>query len=614
MRTSCLICDSARPVAKSKSSLEPDLLADIERRLEVCNGSDAMHYTQILLEQCRELPVEKGKEQEQDQDQDQDQDQEKKKKDNRKKTKTQTSRDDVKKKGERYRPIFGDRIPFGNHVTIFASFLRNQNKTDERQLETAFLHYVTQISHSQHERRLTDKSQKFLEWFEGPPPLFRQKGIRIPYMGFGNERGKSLAEYLKFQVSVLSQHDFRSPKDIEKARKLSDAAQKLFDEIVNARRESGNNAHDFSSDLTPTLFEAIHRMLYHHLDQFQKLMLRKDESSTTGLHLLDATDSYLKLTYFVEKMSLLIRHYFRVIDETPAVTSNLLIPPTPTIRDCDESLAGNSSIENAVDDTLIPNEDPDSPDINEPVEDYQINTTNTWGTCANKWLYNLIGQAHAAKLLFRERRKYTFTTNVISSEAPAESSTPWEQQTELKKRIGNPHTFDQSTFDRIQDIIIHGGGKFEFNGAFHAELIVAAELLTKSTSPQILIGVSRPPCFVCHQALRAIADYLRRNSDGKHDLRCCPTQSSCKVWKVDLPSQLPLEILEETLEKLSGGAARTFGNHHHIIEEIAEETRHYTNRLRANSANSTGSDELVDASQPRDDISNAKMIEASPRR
>ena len=136
----------------------------------------------------------------------------------------------------------------------------------------------------------------------------------------------------------------------------------------------------------------------------------------------------------------------------------------------------------------------------------------------------------------------------------------------------------------------HDAVRLKFDGTIYAELIVAAELIVQDPR-NIRIGISRPPCYVCCQVLKLVAERLKQ---GGRQLMCQPAYSSGLIWPVDLPNELPLPILSETLKELSKGAAQTFNEHRPIIEDLAKEAKTHAVHIRKSSFSSSCSDETVD--------------------
>lgn len=266
------------------------------------------------------------------------------------------------------------------------------------------------------------------------------------------------------------------------------------------------------------------------------------------------------------RMHYLIKAYIRFIDEDPKVTSNLNATPVSATKD----------------------QEIDSTDVNEPSDSYNATSANSWGTCAFNWLEGLVGQAHAAKWLWNARNQYLFDMEFLVSNTPVAEPLLWEQQTQLKAQLEISET--PQTFDEISTILTHSHVKHEFDGAVHAEVIVAA-ILHKRNGGKLLIGISRPPCYVCYQVLRLIGE------ERESGLGCRPRESSACIWPVDLPTQLSENVLSETLKVLSHDAAQTFFEHRDIIKSLADEARNHTSHIRSASVSSSRSNEMGNAGE-----------------
>lgn len=489
--------------------------------------------------------------------------------------------------------LYGDRLPFKDHINWFTGLLRNQSDKNRRGVEKAFYLYVTQMSFGNHQRRMKE-GRFFAQFFRGPPPSSLQpQATTMEFPGFREFRGPILMRYLEAQEAALPKHDH--------FRELRELIKEFRSEITNAFNEdTSTGSNKFLLSSVPSLVQVVHKMLGHFLQRHSSYVFMKFPAKNVDAKTLkDATNAYFDLNRFVEQMQPLIKAYVRLIDEHPAVISHLKKSPTeaielyqrPDTKNSSDTISVDNPPEFDEDTTFLGstdvNEDVISePDINKPgFEGDREDRTNSWGTCAFTWLENLVAQARNAKWLWRNRKSYKFEVKVLHSGTPSNMITPWEKQIQLRDLLV-PHT----TFDDISALLKRAAVTLRFKGTIHAELIVAAELIAQDVS-HIKIGISRPPCYVCYQVLKIAAEQAKQKNK---ELKCQPAHSSGLVWEVDLPDQLPAQILSETLEELSKGAAQTLIDHRDIITELAKEARHHTVHMRQSSFSSSRSAETVD--------------------
>ena len=444
-----------------------------------------------------------------------------------------------------------DKILFEDHVGIFSSFLQNKNSDGTDDLKAAFYIYFMQAAYSDHQRRLNDQS--FSKFFKNDPPSLRQRPAWIDYPKFRLGHGQKLQRYLEAETEKFSYK-----KD------LQTKIQEFLKEINGVLQEETTKLEQFWSPSTPTLVEAVHGMLGEYLriyEEFIEQIPTADDKSET---LFQAANAYLQLNYFMTQMHSLIRAYTKFIDEDPKVISNLGVTRVPAAKD----------------------QEFDSTDVNEPSDKYIAASTNRRGTCAFRWLEGLVRQADAAIRLWNTRMQYVFDVEYLASNTPAAEPLLWEQQTQLKAQLEMLN--DPQIFDQISTILTQSHVKHEFDRVVHAEVIIAATLC-KRNGGKLLLGISRPPCYVCYQILRLINE--RRESG----LACRPCESSACTWPVDLPTEVPEDILEDTLKVLSRDAARTFSRYRDAIWSLADEEGYlHANRIRSPSISSSSSDEIGD--------------------
>ena len=446
--------------------------------------------------------------------------------------------------------IDSDKVPFESHVNISNSLLRNPDDTQDGALATTFYVYITQMSWAKQRRRFVDhEDQIFPTFFQGDPPKLPRRKTVIRYPKFGGINGQRLKEYLKGQAEKFKENE-----------ELGELIRRLRDEVTSIVDDPNRTKKDqFGSTSMPSLVEVVHGMLGYYLKEYRDhLDPNTPKANKTLRQLLEASHAYLDLTFFVEKMHYLIKAYVQFIEEAPEVTSNLRTTPTLALRRYEESASGTPSYEHAVDKSLrsdhssVPPLDlPEVHELDVNFDDIPVIKTNTWGTCAKSWLDALIAQGHAAKWLWARRNEYRFTMEVLSSTATAARFSPWEEQIQLKDLLENPDLFDQIS------AILKCKTVRDFYDPVHAELVVVAELLKRGANNTSLMGISRPPCFVCYQVLETAAKEC--------GLKCRPARDSGQVWTMDFPTQLPDHILSETLKKLSLGAAQTFDVYRPLI-------------------------------------------------
>ena len=162
----------------------------------------------------------------------------------------------------------------------------------------------------------------------------------------------------------------------------------------------------------------------------------------------------------------MIKAYIRIIDEHPAVISHLQTSPTtaielyqrsdttissdtipvdnPPVFNIDTtSLSSTNANKDAVEESDINEHVVKEPDVNKPdYKDDRKDRTNSWGTCAFKWLENLVAQARNAKWLWKNRKRYNFELKVLDSLTPSDMIITWEEQSQLKPLLTPDTMFD----------------------------------------------------------------------------------------------------------------------------------------------------------------------------
>ena len=433
-------------------------------------------------------------------------------------------------------------------------------------LEIAFRIYTTHTSYYNHMRRVKEDP---VDFFLQEAPKIKSTDIEVLHKDLATHSG-SIQDYLNAQASEL--------------KTLNSPITSLL-EGVRAAVEAGEDTIRVKTD---DLISAVHGMLQHYLSGYKNLLLVKNIAKTADVKpYFELCYAYYKLTTCVERMWYFIKTYLKLIDRQATVTSDLRRIPAKQMQDAEEP----SNMTQADDLSGVASEA--AIDVNELKEDLEPTDTNSWGTCAEKALDQIVAQGHAAKWIWRNKKTHSFSTDVLNSGKPGENVALWDQQSELKDVLEK-----DEIFNNISTIVKNR--EQHFSGSVHAELIVAAELLSpeypayigSSAGIQGYIGISRPPCYVCYQTLAHIST--------QYKLSCRPAVSSNKVWQVDLPPRLPLTILLDTLKGLSVGAAQTFHTHKTNIQFWATESKKHTGRLRAHSVSSTKSDEMVGYERMRD--------------
>ena len=156
------------------------------------------------------------------------------------------------------------------------------------------------------------------------------------------------------------------------------------------------------STSTPSLVKAVHTMLGHYLGKYQKVVAKLPTSVYNTL--LEATDAYLQLDSFMSQMHYLIKVYIEFIDEDLEAISNLKAPPTPATTD-QEPVIENPSNSNAVQHSSISDRAPvTQSDLIDVKEIGETGLADKWGTSAFQWLHAVVGQIHAAKWLWTNRK------------------------------------------------------------------------------------------------------------------------------------------------------------------------------------------------------------------
>lgn len=406
-------------------------------------------------------------------------------------------------------------------------------------MEGALAIYATEASINLHIDRMSRK--RYLQFFSSEPKagLFQPGWLDVEY--------KDAKQY-RDDLEALMDMELKPTA----AKPLMDALQQTVipqdgKKVVRLDRA--------------VVFPAIHELLGYFLNAFWTKLnagTRNSKRAKEDYLLVRTQISYRRLTQFTVGMKALIKVYIDAIDEATIASQN------------DDHVPAKDS------DVLEPEEDQDEDDDmahdryttdNNEADRHirELNPTNgfkgsDWGQYAHLWLAAIVAQYRSILILLRELKSDEFrvqflygTPRVEPHHVPSADMALWAKQTELQKAIGNP-----TLLSNVDTLMKHRQqADDQFEGTFHAELIVAAALLESHGDEGFAIGISRRPCYFCYQALTKIAASVEQRG-GMHFR---PVQSSGATWKVDFSDSPPVEIIEEVWDQTVTDTASLFQKH-----------------------------------------------------
>lgn len=468
-------------------------------------------------------------------------------------------------------------VPFEDHVGIVHNILTNSEAKNTLAVESALGTYVIEMSIRMHQHRLG--VTKLFEFFTQDPKHISEAPHRVE-----TARVNNFIAYLQAAFKMTQQEPIPG-------------ATELLAHLEEVKRTGSADGQPFLKLSRLIIFKAIHRMLGFLLDTFSKNLNKGKDGAKRVMSrdtLLATTQSYKRLTQCTVHMGPLIKDYMIFTDEEPAslsTGSQSIIDDQDNASDGEDGTVGDDGYDSEDDDprrsNLLKEVMPDSPFGDHSSSNHWTKPSDThdnacgwqspgetkdpsqhqWGYSVYRWLSAVVAQYRAIMFLSKQRTDEPgYDTDLMFGEskafsnyaAPKATMATWKEL-HLEETIKN-----KALLHNIEQIVNnHRQSYSDFQGTIHAELIVAAQLFNSHHGPEFCIGISRRPCYLCYQVL---SEMQRMHGRPIHFR---PVESSCRTWKVDLPDDLGVDILEKVWKIFKTATAKLLTDNEQRIQEFA---------------------------------------------